>query len=316
MKNITIIYPDGSVHQVTAIAIQRYKLNDNFFNLLVYLDKGRTCITPIVEIGGTICKIPYHNINLSDAELLGEELPDKLPDTILSALLLEPGEDMTEAYEQLQVIASQAQEEREWFTKPTGQYKKEKNEPVFEHDLYTTYPHDRYSSGLTLRPQVTYEHLFNVYRYNESSSYAFKKPLLFREIQDAITNIVSTEQREYLLDEIPDHELEIFVKPGTTVADYIKQPDGRVQVALALAIPGIHRYRVTFGKCPNKEVYNAAANPDNVYATIHETQDNRLGTNYAFKAGFLGILPMTIGDNDYDSLYRQENQDGNMRVRR
>ena len=86
MKNITIIYPDGSVHQVTAIAVQRYRLDGNCFSILVYADGDSTCITPIAEIGGTLCKIPYHNIDFENAELLGEVLPDRLPNVILSAV--------------------------------------------------------------------------------------------------------------------------------------------------------------------------------------------------------------------------------------
>ena len=105
MKNMTIIYPDGSAHQVSAIAVQRYRLNGNSFNLLVYADGDSTCITLLAEIGGTLCKVPFHDIDLDNAELLGEILPDRLPNVILSAVLLEPGQDMTEAYEQIQVIA-------------------------------------------------------------------------------------------------------------------------------------------------------------------------------------------------------------------
>ena len=70
MKNITIIYPDGSAHQVSAIAVQRYRLNGNSFNLLVYADGDSTCITLLTEIGGTLCKVPFHDIDLDNAELL------------------------------------------------------------------------------------------------------------------------------------------------------------------------------------------------------------------------------------------------------
>ena len=116
MKNITIIYPDGSAHQVSAIAVQRYRLNGNSFNVLVYADGDSTCITLLAEIGGTLCKIPFHDIDFENAELLGEILPDRLPNIILSAVLLEPGQDMTEAYEQLQIVANQAEAEGQFFT--------------------------------------------------------------------------------------------------------------------------------------------------------------------------------------------------------
>ena len=153
-------------------------------------------------------------------------------------------------------------------------------------------------------PQVTYEHLFNVYRLNGSAEFEFKKPLLFGEVQDIITKIVNEEQRESLLEEIPDRTIDMPVIPGTTVADYIKLPDGRVQVALALAIPGIHRYNVTFGKCPDKDVYRDASNPDNVHATVLEREFNGAGTEYAFKGGFIGLLPISIGENIYESAYK------------
>ena len=85
------------------------------------------------------------------------------------------------------------------------------------------------------------------------------------------------------------------VTPGTTVADYIKLPDGRVQVALALAIPG---------KCPDKEVYRDASNPENVHATVLEREFNGAGTDYAFKGGFIGLLPISIGGSIYESAYK------------
>ena len=311
MKNITIIYPDGSVHRVTAIAVQRYRLDENYFNILVYADGEATCITPIAEIGGTLCKIPYHNIDLENAELLGEVLPDRLPNIILSAVLLEPGQDMTEAYSQIQEIANQAEAEEAFFTQPQavatavqypdGHYDNFEGIPhvTFEHNLYTTY---QYGQGRALTPQVTYEHLFNIYRVNGGAEFAFKKPLLFREVQDEITRIVETEQRASFLEEIPTRTIDMPVAPGTTVADYIKLPDGRVQVALALAIPGVHRYNVTFGKCPDKYVYEEAVANDN--ATVLEREYNGAGTEYAFQGGFIGLLPIQIGENIYDSAYK------------
>lgn len=316
MKNITIIYPDGSVHQVTAIAVQRYRLDGNCFSILVYADGDSTCITPIAEIGGTLCKIPYHNIDFENAELLGEVLPDRLPNVILSAVLLEPGQDMTEAYEQIQEIANQAEVEGAFFTQPQAvatarqypdrHYAEFDGIPrvTFEHDLYTTYQYDQHNQGKVPTPQVTYEHLFNVYRVSGNTEFEFKKPLLFREVQDEITRIVTTEQRDSLLEEIPARTIDMPVAPGTTVADYIKLPDGRVQVALALAIPGIHRYNVIFGKCPDKEVYEAAANPDNTYASVLEREYNGAGNEYAFQGGFIGLLPIAIGGNIYDSVYK------------
>ena len=316
MNNITIIYPDGSAHQVSAIAVQRYRLNGNSFNLLVYADGDSTCITLLAEIGGTLCKVPFHDIDLDNAELLGEILPDRLPNVILSAVLLEQGQDMNEAYEQIQVIANQAEAAGQFFSQPQAvaqQRKYPENHYVdfdgvphatFEHDLYTTYQYDQNNQGKVGLPQVTYEHLFNIYRLNGSAEFEFKKPLLFREVQDEITRIVNEEQRNSLLEEIPDRTIDMPVTPGTTVADYIKLPDGRVQVALALAIPGIHRYNVTFGKCPDKEVYRDASNPENVHATVLEREFNGAGTDYAFKGGFIGLLPISIGGNIYESAYK------------
>lgn len=142
------------------------------------------------------------------------------------------------------------------------------------------------------------------YRLNGREEFEFKKTLLFGEVQDIITKIVNEEQRESLLEEIPDRTIDMPVIVGTTVADYIKLPDGRVQVALALAIPGINRYNVTFGKCPDEEVYKDASNQDNVHATVLEREFNGAGTDYAFKGGFIGLLPILIGGNIYESAYK------------
>ena len=316
MKNITIIYPDGVAHQVTALAVQRYRLDGVSFNLLVYADGEDTCVTLLTEIGGTLCKVPYHNIDFDRAELLGEILPDRLPNVILSAVLLEPGQDMTEAYEQIQVIANEAESVGEFFSKPQAVQQQRKYpgnhyidfdgipHATFEHNLYTTYQYDQNHQGKTGLPQITYEHLFNIYRINGSAEFDFKKPLLFREVQDEITRIVEQEQKDSLLEEIPDKTIDMPVAPGTTVADYIKLPDGRVQVALALAIPGIHRYNVTFGKCPDKAVYKEASKPENTQVAVLEREDNGAGTEYAFKGGFIGLLPISIGDHIYDSAYK------------
>ncbi len=335
MKNITMIYPDSSVHTVTALAVQRYRLNGNSFNLLVYVDNGATCITPLVEIGGTLCKIPYHNINFEEAELLGEISPDRLPDVILSAVLLEPGQDMTSAYDQIQQIANQAEIYGQWFSKPQAQaqaaggssppggpngstsrgddpdqptyayaYVDGQPQPVYEHTLFTTYQYDQYKEGLVGEPQVTYEHLFNIFRLDGSSEHEFKKPLLFSEVQDAITRIVHGEKKDSLLEEIPDHTIDMPVAAGTTVADYIRHPDGKVQVALALAQPGVHRYTILFGKCPDKEVYEEASKQEHSYATVMQREYNGVGTEYAFRAGFIGLLPIAIGDSTYDSIYK------------
>lgn len=312
MKNITIIYPDGSVHRVSALAVQRYRLDGNSFNLLVYAEGDETYITPLAEIGGTLCKIPYHNIDLESAELLGEVLPDRLPNVILSAVLLEPGQDMTDAYTQIQEIANQAETVGEWFTKPQDIQLQPENpsyneaghpQVTFDHNLYATYLYGEH--GYFVGPeQITYEHLFNVYRQSGRTEFEFKKPLLFQEVKDEITRIIREEKRDSLLEEIPEHIIEMPVAPGTTVADYIVQPDGRVQVALALAIPGIHRYNVTFGKCPDATVYEEASLQENQHLTVFEREYNGAGNQYAFQGGLIGLLPIIIGGTEYDSVYK------------
>ena len=312
MKNITIIYPDGSVHRVSALAVQRYRLNGNSFSMLVYAENGETYITPLAEIGGTLCKVPYHDIDLDSAELLGEVLPERLPNVILSAILLEPGQDMTEAYSQIQEIANQAETVGEWFTKPQAVQAQPENpsytedgQPLvtFDHNLYTTYLFGEHEVN-SLPEQITYEHLFNVYRQNGSAEFEFRKPLLFQEVKDEITRIVREEQRNSLLEEIPSHLIEMPVTAGTTVADYIIQPDGKVQVALALAIPGMHRYLVTFGKCPDATVYEEASLQENPYLSVLEREYNGAGTEYGFQGGMIGLLPIAIGENVYDSVYK------------
>ena len=94
-------------------------------------------------------------------------------------------------------------------------------------------------------------------------------------------------------------------------ADYLKLPDGRVQVALALGSPGIHRDNVIFGKCPDKEVYRDAADSNNSFATVLEREYNGAGTEFAFQGGFIGLLPIAIGENVFESAYKIKDENTN-----
>lgn len=308
MKPITIIYPDGKPHYVTVTNCELYELNGVVFALLVYIDNGVTCITPVQIINGQMYKVPFHDIDLENAIRIGELPLEQVP-SVISTVIFRDEYTEAEEMEALQAVANATYAQQQWLTATATQRKdpprndiQRPGPPKFKHTLYTTYYYDPQHRPITVNNNaIVYQHSFGLYEhYPQRHTEVFEKPVLFREIYDTVNNYVHAYgQAIQMHEELAPIKVAFEATPGTTIADQIQTPDGRVREVLLLAVPGIHEYTVHFGKTPYKQLHHSAKKPQNKQARIIDDGTWTCEIEDAFRAGFNLEREIILGDESY-----------------
>lgn len=343
-RKITIIYPDGKPHRVDAIDCAKYEIDGRICTILVYLDGGKQCFTLLQEINGTIYKIPYHDFDLSRLRRIETIDLNTLPALISTVMIRDeyPEEQELPVLQEIADQTYQSPEwnnpaqaamaaaapggsgpggpdgptgpknpiyrgRYHYYEPPKYDLSYDNYVPVYTTDLYVTYYYDIIGRGESPSDYVSiYRHTHGLYEHTpRRHTEHFQKPLLFSEIDSAIRSYVHEHgQNINYNEELAPITLEFETQPGSTLADTIVMPDGKLVQVLLLVKPGKHRFVVNFAKCPYKKLSSEAAKYEHREASViddgtKEPGTSREGAYAAFREGFNLDRNIRIGNTTY-----------------
>lgn len=279
-KRVKIIYPDGSIHDIEVNSFGLYEVNGDDKYIMYYIDlkNNKSYYTFLENINGIWHKNAISEIALDKVELKAKGMMslDILPD-VMNSLVTEKEKWLEQFQVASQLYSSNIK---------------------MDIELYSSYSLNQDLLGINNVSNTTYQSNGEVFYVNmhDKVNYCFERSNIPSMVKNGIYEWIRNHHNEILngeLLEVPDFSIKNILTKPITFQVPILSNDNKVQIALALMLPGEYIYHVSFAKCKDDLLYKEALDLENkklnILGAIEEyfNFDKQNRRQKAFKKGFL-----------------------------